>query len=584
MSQFDADALERAAKAARELEGSKNLKALLELSKRESDVKKAVQETKTAEANAARAGHAKEQESIRWAEQRKTVEHNKQMQMEMEEYKAKLAIDRLEAENQKARQRNRELVQMQTDAEAKKEALRRATEEEILAQRRKSDEHRAALERQNMEARALAEAEGRIREKRENEDVFLRQIAAKGEEARKHTREGIETFFRSLGDSLASFVTDKSKLTTTVISLTALAAGIYSTREGARLVGRFIERRLGTPSLVRETSKTAAHFSLANTVKRIVGMQKDEGFKDVVLYSDMDARVNQLCVSSRNTKRHAAPFRHVMFYGPPGTGKTMVAKKLAKSAGLDYAIMTGGDVGPLGADGVTQLHKLFDWSESSSRGLLLFIDEADAFLGKRSRSGMSENQRNALNALLYRTGEASRNFMMVLATNRPEDLDSAVTDRVDESMHFQLPNKALRRRLLEQYFDKYVRHAGEDARVGPLGLLKRPSAAIKVDPEGFTNEFWEELSELTEGFSGRGISKLMLAVQATAYGRREALVTVGVVRETVAWKLDEFRDAKSGFANLTDAAAHITAGAGAGAGAADLVQQHLQSAAYVPKA
>lgn len=55
-------------------------------------------------------------------------------------------------------------------------------------------------------------------------------------------------------------------------------------------------------------------------------------------------------------------------------------------------IMTGGDVGPLGPDAVTQLHKLFDWSESTRRGLLLFIDEADAFLGKRSRSNMSENQ------------------------------------------------------------------------------------------------------------------------------------------------------------------------------------------------
>jgi ATPase family AAA domain-containing protein 3A/B len=182
---------------------------------------------------------------------------------------------------------------------------------------------------------------------------------------------------------------------------------------------------------------------------------------------DMAKRVSQLSVSTRNTKANSAPFRHIMFYGPPGelvlflsavhwlgccsgqcvhgfragTGKTMVAKRLARSAGLDYAIMTGGDVGPLGPDAVTQLHKLFDWSEASSRGLLLFIDEADAFLGKRSRHSMSENHRNALNALLYRTGEASKHFMLVLATNRPEDLDTAVTDRVDESMHFVLPNK-----------------------------------------------------------------------------------------------------------------------------------------------
>lgn len=54
------------------------------------------------------------------------------------------------------------------------------------------------------------------------------------------------------------------------------------------------------------------------------------------------------------------------------------------------------------------------------RGLLLFIDEAEAFLGKRSSPGMSEDTRNALNALLYNTGSASRRLMMVLATNRAE--------------------------------------------------------------------------------------------------------------------------------------------------------------------
>ena len=46
--------------------------------------------------------------------------------------------------------------------------------------------------------------------------------------------------------------------------------------------------------------------------------------------------------------------------------------------------MTGGDVAPLGRDAVTAIHKVFDWSQTSGRGLLLFIDEADAFLRKRA--------------------------------------------------------------------------------------------------------------------------------------------------------------------------------------------------------
>ncbi len=68
----------------------------------------------------------------------------------------------------------------------------------------------------------------------------------------------------------------------------------------------------------------------------------------------------------------------------------MAAKRLAKTSGLDYAIMSGGDVAPLGGQAVTQLHDMFDWAERSRRGLLLFIDEADAFLSQRGQQQMSE--------------------------------------------------------------------------------------------------------------------------------------------------------------------------------------------------
>lgn len=55
--------------------------------------------------------------------------------------------------------------------------------------------------------------------------------------------------------------------------------------------------------------------------------------------------------------------------------------------GMDYAIMSGGDVGPLGEDAVNQLHGLFKWAATSKKGLLVFIDEADAFLSSRGTSG-----------------------------------------------------------------------------------------------------------------------------------------------------------------------------------------------------
>ena len=47
--------------------------------------------------------------------------------------------------------------------------------------------------------------------------------------------------------------------------------------------------------------------------------------------------------------------------------------------------------------------------------------------------------RGALNALLFRTGDQSRDYAVVLATNRPADLDAAVLDRMDEALEFGLP-------------------------------------------------------------------------------------------------------------------------------------------------
>lgn len=62
---------------------------------------------------------------------------------------------------------------------------------------------------------------------------------------------------------------------------------------------------------------------------------------------------------------------------------------------------------------------MFDWANTSRKGLILFVDEADAFLRKRSSEKISEDMRSTLNAFLYRTGEQSDKFMMVLASNTP---------------------------------------------------------------------------------------------------------------------------------------------------------------------
>merc|ERR1719336_2848788 len=179
---------------------------------------------------------------------------------------------------------------------------------------------------------------------------------------------------------------------------------------------------------------------------------------------------------------------------------------------MHYAVVSGGDFAPLGANAVTELHKLFDWAESTKKGMILFIDEADAFLreGRADQASMSENMRNALSAFLFRTGTETSQFQIVLATNVPEALDSAVLDRIDEAVEFPLPGENERKRILQLYFKQYIQQEITDS--GKAKVIK--TTFNEDDP------IFDRLTMQTDGFSGRQLSKYMISVQSTCYSTK----------------------------------------------------------------
>jgi hypothetical protein len=77
-------------------------------------------------------------------------------------------------------------------------------------------------------------------------------------------------------------------------------------------------------------------------------------------------------------------------------------------------------------------------------------------------SDLLQGLRAALNAALFRTGDQSRDFAVVLATNRPADLDPAVLDRMDEALEFPLPGPLERARILDIYLNSYIAKAGSE--------------------------------------------------------------------------------------------------------------------------
>ena len=153
----------------------------------------------------------------------------------------------------------------------------------------------------------------------------------------------------------------------------------------------------------------------------------------------------------------------------------------------------------------------------------------------------------AVNAFLFHTSDPSYTFMLVLATNRPGDLDAAVLDRVDEAVEIPLPDEGAREKLLHLYFAMAFDRPAPSTRLGRLldRILKRfraPDVCIALDRKRAIRA----LAKKTEGYSGRECSKLMLSVQGAVYAteRRasgELVLDDELWHRTVRWKLEEVK-------------------------------------------
>ncbi|XP_024126763.1 ATPase family AAA domain containing 3 [Oryzias melastigma] len=507
-SNFDPTGLERAAQAAKELDKSRHAKEALDLARMQESTSQMEYQSKIKEYEAAVEQLKGDQIRIQGEERRKTLNEETKQHQARAQYQDKLARQRYEDQLRQQQLLNEENLRKQEESVQKQEAMRKAT-----------IEHEMELRHKNELMRIEAETKARARVERENADIIREQIRLKAAEHRQTVLESIKTAGAVFGEGFRAFVSDWDKVTATVAGLTLLAVGVYSARNATGVAGRYIEARLGKPSLVRETSR----FTVAEAVKHPIKTAKrlkskpQDALEGVVLSPSLEERVRDIAIATRNTRQNKGLYRNILMYGPPGTGKTLFAKKLAVHSGMDYAIMTGGDVAPMGRDGVTAMHKVFDWATTSRRGLLLFVDEADAFLRKRATEKISEDLRATLNAFLYRTGEQSNKFMLVLASNQPEQFDWAINDRIDEIVNFALPGLEERERLVRLYFDKYVLEPATGGR-----------QRLKLAQFDYGRKC-SEIAKRTEGMSGREISKLGVAWQAAAYSSEDGVLTEAMI-------------------------------------------------------
>jgi cell division protease FtsH len=173
----------------------------------------------------------------------------------------------------------------------------------------------------------------------------------------------------------------------------------------------------------------------------------------------------------------------VLLVGPPGTGKTLLARAVAGEAGVPFFFLSGSEVTGfvvgLGAHRVRALFK-----KAHRKGGVVFIDELDALGGARGRNRSHNEDDRTLNQLLVEMDGFSQlhGVIVVAATNRPEDLDTALTrpGRFDRIVNVGLPTVDGREAILRLHAEKRHIPLSDDVDMRRLARLLPGSSGAEL--------------------------------------------------------------------------------------------------------
>lgn len=142
----------------------------------------------------------------------------------------------------------------------------------------------------------------------------------------------------------------------------------------------------------------------------------------------------------------------LLLSGPPGVGKTTAARWIARQLDKKIISVTFGDLGSE-KPGESERNCRSLFTAARRRKAVILLDEADGLL--RSRASLSKDEQWLISFIACLLQELERyDGNVILATNFPESIDSAIARRIAYHIHFDLPDESARLKLWRALWPK----------------------------------------------------------------------------------------------------------------------------------
>ncbi len=230
------------------------------------------------------------------------------------------------------------------------------------------------------------------------------------------------------------------------------------------------ERRVGGDDEKKEDEKPVSW-------KDVIGLDR---IREIML----DALQVPLLHPELLEKYDVKPAKGMLMFGPPGCGKTLIVKAAANELDVNLLTLSGADLLKKGYEGaISKIKEIFNRARENTPAII-FIDEIESLAPSRDLYNSKFVEDVVTELLRQMDGfKEMKGVFVIGATNKPNLLDKAIIrpGRLDKIVFVPPPVKEAREEMFKHF-------------------LSNVPTAGDID--------WEELAELTEGFTGADISSI----------------------------------------------------------------------------